>query len=142
MLHLHFFQIFRLSRIVKLSTHHGSPYLRKIPFTSPTSPSLLWLQLFVRYYAGTNRGHNFLVREEFTVCMWELHRKRKRYMTAGVPAPISTMEIHTQMVNDLPTYYGLCCASVDVSIRVVDQTNPDVSLWNADGFGVFAIRKK
>ena len=142
MLHLHFFQIFRLSRIVKLSTHYGSPYLRKIPFTSPTSPSLLWLQLFVRYYAGTNRGHNFLVREEFTVCMWELHRKRKRYMTAGVPAPISTMEIHTQMVNDLPTYYGLCCASVDVSIRVVDQTNPDVSLWNADGFGVFAIRKK
>ena len=63
-------------------------------------------------------------------------------MTAGVPAPISTMEIQTQMVNDLPTYYGLCCASVDVSIRVVDQTNPDVSLWNADGFGVFAIRKK
>ena len=42
-----------------------------------TSPSLLWLQLFVRYYACTNQGHNFLVREEFTVCMWELHRKRK-----------------------------------------------------------------
>ena len=54
----------------------------------------------------------------------KLHRKRKRYMTAGVPAPISTMEIQTQMVNDLPTYYGLCCASVNVSIRVVDQTNP------------------
>ena len=42
-----------------------------------TSPSLLWLQLFVRYYTCTNQGHNFLVREEFTVCMWELHRKRK-----------------------------------------------------------------
>ena len=66
-----------LSRIVMLFTHYGSPYLRKIPFTSPTSPSLLWLQLFVRYYACTNQGHNFLVREEFTVCMWELHRKRK-----------------------------------------------------------------
>ena len=66
-----------LSRIVKLSNHYSSPYLRRIPFTSPTSPSLLWLQLFVRYYASTNRGHNFLVREEFTVCMWELHRKRK-----------------------------------------------------------------
>ena len=96
------------SRIVKVSTHYSSPSLRRLPFTFPTSPSLLWLQLFVRYYAGTNRGHNFLVREEFTVCMWELHRKRKRYMTAGVPAPISTMEIHTHMVNELPTYYGLC----------------------------------
>ena len=73
-----------------------------------TSPSLLWLQLFVRYYACTNQGHNFLVREEFTVCMWELHRKSKRCMTAGVPAPISTVEIHTHMVNELPTYYGLC----------------------------------
>ena len=36
-----------------------------------------WEQKILLYYACTNQGHNFLVREEFTVCMWELHRKRK-----------------------------------------------------------------
>jgi hypothetical protein len=69
--------IMLLSRFVMLSTHYGSPYLRKIPFTSPTPPSLLWLELLVRYYAGTNRGHNFLAREEFTVCMWETPPKEE-----------------------------------------------------------------
>ena len=114
-----------LSRFVMLSTHYGSPYLRKIPFTSPTPPSACYgLNYSFAIMRVRTEGTTSWLGKNLLCACGKLHRKRKRYMTAGVPAPISTMEIQTQMVNDLPTYYGLCCASVNVSIRVVDQTNP------------------
>ena len=43
-------------------------------------------------------------------CYMRVVRKNTKntYLWTRCPAPISTVEIHTHMVNELPTYYGLC----------------------------------
>ena len=121
-------------------THHTSQFSHfEIAsfYISCIHPSLLWLRLCGHYYVSINQWAQLPGSGRITVCMRELHTIRGNNARQLVfPHQFPIWEIHAQVVNDLPTYYGLCCASVCADIRVVDQTYPCVSLVECNGCGM------
>ena len=98
-----------LSRIVKLSTHYSSPYLRRRFLSHLLHPPACYgFNYSFAIMRARIRGTTSWLGKNLLCACGNSTERGKRCMTAGVPAPISTVEIHTHMVNELPTYYGLC----------------------------------